>query len=123
MDARASRLDEAGLRDRPASGLTPGAEWHFAWRREDGSEMEIRGTYEEVVPRERIVNTESWGEPWPTARITTTFTEEGGRTTMTTLCRYVSREARDAAYATGMADRHQHHVRPSRRVRARAQRG
>ena len=38
--------------------LRPGGTWRCVWRREDGSEMEIRGAYKEVVPHERLVNTE-----------------------------------------------------------------
>src|SRR5262249_5002225 len=41
--------------------LRPGGAWHFVWRRADGSEMAIRGVYQEIVPPERLVSTESWG--------------------------------------------------------------
>ena len=45
--------------------LRPGGEWHFVWRRDDGSEMDMRGEYREVEPPARLVNTESWGADWP----------------------------------------------------------
>jgi hypothetical protein len=41
------------------------------------------------------------GEP---AIVTTTFTEEAGVTTVTTLIDFGSKEARDAAVSTGMTD-------------------
>src|SRR5690349_21012801 len=40
--------------------LRPGGTWRFVWRNDDGTEMEMRGIYREVVPPERIVNTEAW---------------------------------------------------------------
>ena len=45
--------------------LRVGGEWHFVWRKSDGTEMAMRGTYKEIVPPERLVSTESWGPNWP----------------------------------------------------------
>jgi uncharacterized protein YndB with AHSA1/START domain len=84
--------------------LRPGGRWHYVWRREDGSEMSMTGEYREVVPPERIVNTESWGPDWPETVNTVVFTESDGRTLITCTVRYPTKEARDAAYATGMKD-------------------
>jgi uncharacterized protein YndB with AHSA1/START domain len=82
--------------------LRPGGSWHFVWRRDDGTEMEMRGVYREVVPPERIVNTERWGPEWPETVNTVLFIEQDGKTTVTQTVRYPSKEARDAALATGM---------------------
>jgi uncharacterized protein YndB with AHSA1/START domain len=79
-----------------------GTRYRYAWRKADGSAMEISGLVVEVVPPERIVTTESWGEPWPDILQTLTFTEHAGRTTISTLMRFPSKEARDAALGTGM---------------------
>jgi uncharacterized protein YndB with AHSA1/START domain len=84
--------------------LRPGGEWHFVWRREDGTEMSMRGVYREVVPPERLVNTESWGADWPETVNTLVLREEGGKTTATTTMEFPSKEARDAAFKTGMTD-------------------
>lgn len=84
--------------------LRPGGAWRFVWRRDDGSEMEMRGVYLEIDPPGRLVNTESWGGDWPETRNTLLLTEEGGSTTITQHVLYASREARDAALQTGMAD-------------------
>ena len=82
--------------------LHPGGAWHFVWRRSDGTEMEMRGAYREVEPPERLVHTESWGGDWPETLNTLILSEEDGKTTMAQTVLYPSKEARDAALATGM---------------------
>ena len=84
--------------------LRPGGAWHFVWRKADGTEMAMRGTYKEVAPPERVVTTESWGEPWPETINTVTLVEKDGKTTLTMTVLYPSKEARDAALKTGMKD-------------------
>ena len=84
--------------------LRPGGAWRFVWRRADGTEMEMRGEYREVVAPERLVSTESWGGDWPETLNTLTLAEEDGKTTITEMVLYPSREARDAALKTGMQD-------------------
>jgi uncharacterized protein YndB with AHSA1/START domain len=84
--------------------LRAGGEWHFTWRRSDGSELDMRGEYREVVPPERLVSTESWGEDWPETLNTLLLTEEDGKTTLTNTMLYPSKETRDAALETGMKD-------------------
>lgn len=84
--------------------LRPGGAWRFVWRGVDGAELAMRGVYREVVPPERLVNTESWGAEWPETLNTVVFAEQEGRTTITTTVRYPSTAARDAALRTGMKD-------------------
>jgi uncharacterized protein YndB with AHSA1/START domain len=84
--------------------LRPGGAWHWAWRNSDGREMEMRGVYKEVQPPERVVSTESWGAEWPETLNTVTFTEEGGKTTLSIRILYASEETRDAAIKTGMKE-------------------
>ncbi len=84
--------------------LRPGGAWHFVWGRADGTEMEMRGEYREVTPPERLVSTESWGGDWPETINTVTLSEEDGKTTITQTVLYPSKEARDAALATGMKE-------------------
>jgi uncharacterized protein YndB with AHSA1/START domain len=84
--------------------LRPGGSWHFVWRRADGTEMEMRGKYKEVVPPEKLVTTESWGGNWPETLNTLTLSEKDGKTTLTMTILYPSKEARDAALKTGMKD-------------------
>lgn len=84
--------------------LRPGGEWHFVWRTADGSQMSMRGVYREIARPERLVTTEAWGGEWPETLNTLVLTGERGTTTITTTVLYPSREARDAAIATGMKD-------------------
>lgn len=84
--------------------LRPGGAYRFEWRKDDGSELAISGVHQEVEPPARLVATESWGPGWPDALNTLLFTEEDGRTTLTVTVLYPSKEARDAAIATGMSD-------------------
>ena len=84
--------------------LRPGGRWHWVWRRTDGTEMEMTGEYREIVPPERLVNTENWGADWPETLNTVVFTEEAGRTKTVCTVLYPSKEARDRAMGTGMED-------------------
>jgi len=84
--------------------LRPGGAWHFVWRRSDGTEMEMHGVYQEIVPPERVVSTESWGGAWPETLNTLTLSEANGKTTITSRVRYPSKAARDAALQTGMQE-------------------
>jgi uncharacterized protein YndB with AHSA1/START domain len=63
--------------------LRPGGAFRFVMRVPDGSEFAFAGTYREVVPPVRIVNTWGWeGMPGHEALETATFEEEDGRTTV-----------------------------------------
>ena len=81
--------------------LRPGGAHRSVWRNADGTEMEIKGVYQEVSPPERLVYTESWGRDWPETTDTLTFIEHDGRTTATLTMRFPSKQARDAALETG----------------------
>lgn len=86
--------------------LRPGGKWHWVWRKgDDGEEFGMTGVYKEVVPPERLVNTENWGDDWPESVNTAEFTElSGGRTRLTSTVRWSSKEERDRAIATGMQE-------------------
>jgi uncharacterized protein YndB with AHSA1/START domain len=84
--------------------LRAGGSWHFVWRKASGQEMEMRGSYTEVVPEERLVSTEKWGPEWPETINTLTLVEKDGRTTVTQAVLYPSKADRDAALKTGMTE-------------------
>jgi uncharacterized protein YndB with AHSA1/START domain len=84
--------------------LRPGGKWRYVWRNADGAEMEMAGDYREVVPPERLVTTERWGPEWPETLNTVVLTEQDRQTTITLTVTYPSKEARDAALATGMKE-------------------
>jgi uncharacterized protein YndB with AHSA1/START domain len=89
-----------------------GGAYRWRWRSdEDGSEFGFRGSFREVQPPVRLVHTEAYdpgtvggGYPGQDALVTTSFSEDAGVTTMTTLIDFGSKVARDAAVATGMTD-------------------
>jgi uncharacterized protein YndB with AHSA1/START domain len=66
--------------------------------------MGVGGCYREIVPPERIVHDELFDEDWTGGEVvvTTLFSEEDGRTTVTMTVRYSSSAARDQALGTGM---------------------
>jgi uncharacterized protein YndB with AHSA1/START domain len=84
--------------------LRPGGAWHNEWRAPDGSMMEMNGEYKEILPGEKIVQTENWGGDFPETVNTTEFSEQNGKTTVTTTVRYPSKKDREAALATGMKE-------------------
>jgi uncharacterized protein YndB with AHSA1/START domain len=89
-----------------------GGRYRWRWRSDtDDSEFGFSGTFREVAPPSRLVHTETYepanaGDvpPGNEALVTVTFTEADGVTTVTTLIDFGSKEARDAAVATGMTD-------------------
>ena len=89
--------------------LRPGGKWRYAMdANEGGFEVAFHGTYQEVVPNERLVTTEVF-EGIPDADEnavvnTVTFTEVDGRTTVELLVHCASKEIRDTIVASGMED-------------------
>jgi len=84
--------------------LRPGGKWHWVWRKSGGCEMVMNGEYLEVKPPDRLVTTERWGPEWPETVNTIQLIEKNGKTTLSLTIHYPSREAREAAFKTGMAD-------------------
>ena len=84
--------------------LKEGGAYRYVWLGDDGAEMGMRGVYREIVAPERIVNTESFDEPWypGEALDTTVLAEQDGKTTLTLTVLYESREARDIVLKTDM---------------------
>lgn len=83
--------------------LKVGGAYRFVWRGPDMT-MGMRGLYREVVRPERLVSTEKFDDPWYEGEAVDTMVlvEQGGKTTVTTTVRYVSREVRDAVIKSGM---------------------
>ena len=86
--------------------LKVGGVFRYEWCNSDGTRMGMHGVYREIVPSERIVNTESFDfgcEPQAGEQLTTaSLSEDHGHTTLSIVVRYPSREARDATIASGM---------------------
>ena len=84
--------------------LRVGGAYRYVWRNTNGKEKGMGGVFREIVVPERIVNTEKFDEAWYPGEslITTTLTEEHGKTMLTTTMLYVSQEARDGVLKSGM---------------------
>jgi uncharacterized protein YndB with AHSA1/START domain len=82
----------------------PGGKWRFITRMPDGQETAFRGSYREVTPPERIVQTFEWeGLPGHVSVETATFEDLGdGRTKVTTVSVFDSAEDRDGMIESGM---------------------
>ncbi|GAA3452696.1 SRPBCC domain-containing protein [Dactylosporangium matsuzakiense] len=86
--------------------LQQGGAFRYVWRNNDGEELTIAGTFEEIERPRRLVSTERWSGGWPATRNTLTFTDvgDGGRTRITTHIHYASAEARANAVQSGMRE-------------------
>jgi uncharacterized protein YndB with AHSA1/START domain len=79
-----------------------GGGWRFVNRSSDG-ETAFRGTYREVTPPERVVQTFEWeGMPGHVSVETATFEDLGDRTKVTTVSIFHTTEERDGMIASGM---------------------
>jgi len=80
-----------------------GGSWRFVIRNSDGSETGFRGTYREVTPPERVVQTFEWeGMPGHVSVETATFEDLGERTKVTTTSIFHTTEERDGMLGSGM---------------------
>lgn len=84
--------------------LRPGGAWRFILRGPDGTEMGMRGVYQEIAPPERLVSTESFDDYPGETLNTLILSEEDGKTTYTVTVLYPSKEVRDAVLASGMQE-------------------
>jgi uncharacterized protein YndB with AHSA1/START domain len=86
--------------------LQVGGTWRYVMTAHGGHEVAFHGEYREIVPNERLVNTEVYegipgGDDDPALNIVT-FTEVDGRTTLSLLTRVGNQEVRDMIIDSGM---------------------
>jgi uncharacterized protein YndB with AHSA1/START domain len=81
-----------------------GGSWRFVARDEHGSESGFRGTYREVTPPDRIVQTFEWeGMPGYVSLETASFEElDDGRTRVVTTSLFYTPQERDGMIESGM---------------------
>jgi uncharacterized protein YndB with AHSA1/START domain len=85
--------------------LRVGGTWRYVMEATAGFEVAFHGEYHEIVPSERLVNTEVFeGMPDAAALDTMTLTEEDGRTQLHMLVQHTCKEHRDAHINSGMED-------------------
>ena len=83
-----------------------GGRYRYEWKAPSGYVMGMGGVVREIDPVSRIVSAELFDEDWTGGETvsTLTFDEQDGRTTLVNTIAYASREARDGALATPMAE-------------------
>ena len=82
--------------------VRPGGDWRFVTSGPDG-ENAFRGTYREVSPPERVVQTFEWeGMPGHVIVETAVFEDLGERTRVRTISLFHTSEERDGMLASGM---------------------
>jgi uncharacterized protein YndB with AHSA1/START domain len=85
--------------------LRVGGRWRYVMVTPDGTEVAFNGEYHEIVPNERIVQTEVFeGFPDAGAIETLEFEDLDGRTRVTMLVQHERPEHRDAHVNSGMED-------------------
>ena len=83
--------------------VRPGGGWRFVSRDSDGSETAFRGTYREIAPPDRIVQTFEWeGMPGHVSVDTAEFEDLGDRTRVISTSLFHTPEERDGMLASGM---------------------
>ncbi|HEX4206637.1 MAG TPA: SRPBCC domain-containing protein [Ktedonobacteraceae bacterium] len=89
--------------------LRPGGIWHYCMRSPEGQEQWARAVYREIELPEKLVYTTTFAdehanpiEGMPEHLTTVTFTEEGGKTRVTTHAQFSSAEALKIAVDIGM---------------------
>lgn len=92
--------------------LRVGGAYRYVWRNDaSGAQFSAGGVHKEIAPIERIVTTERMDlsglgmeSPSEDSLNTLVLNEIDGVTTLTLTMRFASKEARDAALASGMTD-------------------
>ena len=80
-----------------------GGQWRFVQRGADGTEQGFRGTYREITPPERVVQTFEWeGMPGHVIVETAEFEDLGEQTRLVTTSLFHTTEERDGMLASGM---------------------
>jgi uncharacterized protein YndB with AHSA1/START domain len=86
--------------------LRVGGRWRYVMVAPGGFEVAFHGTYREIVPDERIVNTQVYEVPEAPegegVLNIVTFTEVDGRTILSLLVQTASKQERDAIMSSGM---------------------
>ena len=90
-----------------------GGKYRYEWKSPDGYVMAMGGVIREIQPVERIVSAEIFDEDWTGGETVSTIVldEVNAQTTLINTIVYSSREARDGALATPMADGMEHSYR------------
>jgi uncharacterized protein YndB with AHSA1/START domain len=80
-----------------------GGKYRYVLRPHKGPDFGFGGVYREIGD-ERVVHTEAFDGYPGESLVTSTFTEEGGKTTLHVVVRFESQQIRDVVIATGMTN-------------------
>lgn len=83
-----------------------GGRYRYEWKAPSGYVMAVGGEVREIEPVERIVSTELFDDDWTGGATVSVlhFADQGARTMLTNTITYSSKDARDGALKTPMAD-------------------
>lgn len=83
-----------------------GGRYRYEWKAPDGYVMAMGGVVREIEPVSHVVSAEVFDDDWTGGETIgrLDFADEGKRTTLVNTITYASKEARDGALATPMAD-------------------
>jgi len=84
------------------SDFRVGGSWRFMLQGPDGARMGMRGAIREIARPARIVHAETFDDYPGASVVTTDFIEARGKTTVTIVVCYESKEIRDAVVESGM---------------------
>jgi len=86
--------------------LRVGGSYRYVWRKAGVQDMGMGGKFKQIEQPTLLVTTERFDDSWypGEALNTTEFTASGNRTTVRITVRYESKEARETAACSGMAD-------------------
>lgn len=87
-----------------------GGKYRYEWKAPSGYVMGMGGVIREISPVDRVVSAEVFDEDWTGGETVSIldFDEASGRTTLVNTITYASREARDGALQTPMAEGMEH---------------
>lgn len=83
-----------------------GGKYRYEWKAPSGYVMGMGGTVTAIAPVSHVATVELFDDDWTGGETTATldFAEQDGRTTLVNTISYSSKEARDGALRTPMAD-------------------
>jgi len=86
--------------------LRVGGRYRYVWHHTNGNEMGMGGVYKDIVPPERIVTTQLFDQDWHGGEAvgTLVLTEKDGKTITVNTVLYPSKQGRDMALSTPMAE-------------------
>lgn len=83
--------------------LRVGGRWRYVLKADDGGEYAFSGVYQEIVPPEKLVYSEGFeAMPGHECIVTAVFSEQNGKTLLTSTLLYQNRDDRDGHINSGM---------------------